>query len=47
VPLDLHVRISRRPSEPPRESVRDARLARATETDQDDPIDAAHIPLKN
>ena len=46
VPLDLHVGISRRPSQALGETARDARLARATETDQDDPIDVAHIPLE-
>ena len=46
VPLDLHVGVGRRPSQALGKTARDARLARATETDQDDPIDVAHILLE-
>ena len=46
VALDLHIRISRRPSQPLGKALSDACLARATESDQDDPIDAAHVPLE-
>ena len=47
VPLDLHVGIGRRPSQTLSQTARHARLARAAETDQDDPIDVAQISPLN
>ena len=46
VTLDLDVGVSCRPAQALSKSAGNARLARATETDQDDPIDVAHIPLE-
>ena len=43
----ISIGIGRRPSQALSKTARHARLARAAETDQDDPIDVAHNPLKN
>jgi hypothetical protein len=46
LPLDLYIRIDYRPAQALGHTPRDSRLARAAETDQDDPIDVTHNPLR-